>query len=62
MKKIDIATDHELLAAILQFQLLTLEYVIATCYPNTEKREEMLDYLAQYRKKFFEDEIHVNRA
>lgn len=60
MKKIDIATDHELLAAILQFQLLTLEYVIATCYPHAEKRKEILDYLAQYWKKMFEDEIHVD--
>lgn len=60
MKKIDIATDHELLAAILQFQLLTLEYVIATCFPYAEKRKENLDYLAQYQKEMFEDEIHVN--
>lgn len=39
MKTIDIATDHELLEAILQFQLLTLEYVVATCFPYAEKKE-----------------------
>lgn len=60
MKKIDIAPDHELLAAILQFQLLTLEYVVATCFPYAEKRKEILDYLAQYKKELFEDEIHVD--
>ena len=60
MKKIDIATDHELLAAILQFQLLTLEYVVTTSFPYAEKRKEILDYIAQYKKELFDDEIHVN--
>lgn len=60
MKTIDIATDHELLEAILQFQLLTLEYVVATCFPYEEKKKEIFDHLAQYRKEMFEDEIHVD--
>lgn len=60
MKTIDIATDHQLLESILRFQLLTLEYVVATCFPYEEKKKEILGYLAQYRKEMFEDEIHVD--
>lgn len=60
MKKIDIATDHELLAAILQFQLLTFECLVKWFFPYGEMKTETLDCIVKYRKEMFEDEIHVD--
>ena len=60
MKKVDIVPDHELLKIILQFQLTILEHVAINGFGSRKEKTEILDYITQYRKELFEDEIHVD--